>query len=96
MDASGDNVRVLLSNVRGGVHWQPRGGLLSFGSKYKDTEGVFVVDVDTLQVTRVWPHAAAHDWSPDGKQMAIIDRAKQDDIELTRPVIIDVRIDEDK
>jgi Tol biopolymer transport system component len=93
MDANGENLRILLAEVKGGVHWQPHGRSLSFGGSYKDTEGVFIVDTDPVRVTRVWPRSAAHDWSPDGKQMVIIDRTRQDNIEVTHPVIADVSLD---
>jgi hypothetical protein len=93
MGVDGENVHIILSEVRGSVKWRPQSRLLSFVGTYKDQDGIWVLNLDTLKVTQIWPYAAAYDWSPDGQQMVVIERRKQDGMELTHPVIVDVPLD---
>ena len=75
------------------VKWSPFGRWLSFRGKYQDLDGIWVLDTETSQLTRVWNDQSFYDWSPDGKHMVVIERTKRAEIDgedRTQPVIIDM------
>jgi hypothetical protein len=67
--------RVLLPGVVDGfIHdWVPRSTWVTFSGEYQRAEGIWLVDVVTHQVTRLWPYRTAFDWSPDGRQMLLLE-----------------------
>jgi WD40-like Beta Propeller Repeat len=94
MDANGSNVHIVLKGIEkeGLVQWSPLGTFLAFAGKYKNQEGVWILNIDTLQVFRVWPYSTVYDWSPDGRQMVIIQKKKEDGVEREQPVIVDLSV----
>lgn len=98
MDANDKNVRIILPDIGAGgnVKWSPQGKFLSFGGQYNGLEGLWVLDTDTLKLTRIWPQGVAYEWSPDGRQIVVIEREEKEGVEysdqLTYPVILDVPI----
>jgi len=93
MGANGKNVRIILAGIEGESKiggWLSIGRLLSFTGKYKKTDGIWMLNIETHQLTRVWASAADYHWSPDGTQMVVIQRVKEGDIERTYPVIVDL------
>ncbi len=93
MDADGGNVRIVLPGIRsaGGPDWSPDGKFLAFTGGYAGREGTWVLNIDTLQVTQVWPYPTGYDWSPDGSQMVILERNETNNSE--HPAIIDLPSD---
>lgn len=95
MNPDGSNRRIVISGVKFASHmkWAPGGSCLAFRGEYQGLLGVWVYDFKTMQLTRVWGDEVFYDWSPDGRQMALVERLKRlevDGIERTRPVIIDL------
>jgi len=75
------------------IKWSPLGRWLSFRGKYQGLDGIWVLDTQTLQLTRVWDDQSFYDWSPDGKHMVVIERTKRAEIDgedRTLPIIIDM------
>jgi hypothetical protein len=74
--------------------WSPQGNLLAFSGLYRDTDGIFVLDLATDQLCRVWSHGGAYDWSPDGRHMVVLQALPGSaDLSLQQLVIIDVPIE---
>lgn len=95
MDASGSNVRLILSGIEepGDIQWVPGNDrLLSFRGDYQDTPGIWVLDIETRQVTRIWSYRSGYSWSPDGKRMVVFELKEENGVEHRYPVIIDVPI----
>jgi len=94
MDANDQNVHIILSGLAevhaSEVKWVPQSSLLSFSGKYKNLDGIWIVDVHTLQLARIWPTRGGYDFSPDGQQMAIIPWASHGELAPLRPVVIDL------
>ena len=94
MDLDGNDIRVLLPEV-GRLYqlkWSPDGSFLAFARDPEHAEGIWILDIDTLELVRVWPENTFYDWSPDGTQMAIIAQDQEGDVTKTYPVIIDVTL----
>lgn len=77
MDTDSGELRVLLAEA-GNIYqlnWSPVDAhLLAFAGDFHKTPGIWILDVDTLEVVRVWPENTEYDWSPDGRRMVIIRR----------------------
>lgn len=74
-DRKGDNLHVLLSNIRFSFYlkWSPDGHYLAFSGVISGQSGIWIVDVSTGALYRVWERRTPFDWSPDGSQMVVID-----------------------
>lgn len=93
MNPDGSNVRILLSNAGRPyqIKWSPDGApLLAYAGDYQNKQGLWMFDVDTHDITRVWQQNTFYDWSPDGQRMVIIE---QDESGGTYPVIFDVPVE---
>jgi len=92
VDGDGKNLHSILSGIvmGGGTEWSPLGKLLSFGGQYQGIDGLWIFNTLSLQVTRIWSYPPATDWSPDGKQMVVIQTVNQNGVELDVPVIINL------
>lgn len=94
MDANGDNVRSVLSDIKrvACVKWSPLGRLLSFRGEYQGKLGVWILDTQTNNLQRIRENANCYDWSPDGTKMVIIETVSQENYVTTesRPVIINL------
>lgn len=96
MDANGSNVRLALTGITdtGILKWSPQGHVLAFVGTYKNAKGIWLLNVDTAKVTRIWASRAGFDWSPDGQQMVVLPWTfdSQGNREAIQPVIIDVPV----
>ncbi len=90
MNVDESNVHMLLSGIvnGSGVQWLPQGKFLSFMGQYRTKEGIWFLNPDTSQVTRLWPYPTAYDWSPDGIQMVIIERDEKTGV--AHPAIVNL------
>ena len=93
MEADGSNVRVVLSDIQflSEIKWSPVAeNLIAFRGKYKDMLGLWMYNLDTNQLTFLWPEdehiRIQYDWSPDGKQMVLQDCISADDYEISDEV----------
>ena len=75
MDADGSNVRLLLPQV-GTLHdltWSPDGGRLFFvGRSAWGPNGIWMLDLDTLESVQIWPESRSFALSPDGRRILIL------------------------
>ncbi len=75
MDADGGNVRLLLPQV-GTLHdltWSPDGGRLFFvGRSAWGPNGIWMLDLDTLESVQIWPDSRSFALSPDGRRIVIL------------------------
>lgn len=88
-----ENVQPILSGVRflQYLKWSPGGQWLSFRGEYEGQEGIWLLNIQSKSVTRLWPQQDFYDWSPDGKQMVILKKTKVDnDVTKTELVIVDL------
>ncbi len=61
----------------GDLQWKPGSNrFLSLVGEYGGVPGVWLIDVDTRDVIRVWDKHSDYSWSPDGQQMMVIDVKK--------------------
>jgi len=72
------------------LKWSPNSQLLAYAGDSQDSKGIWILDIDSLELVRVWPDNTFYDWSPDGTQMVVIAQDKEGDATQTYPVIIDV------
>jgi Tol biopolymer transport system component len=93
MNPDGDNVRMIASGMTGTIKWLPKGGLMSISGIVKGKDGIWLFNPQTSQVTLLWPYPTSYDWSPDGKQMVVIEHLQQNGKEVTRPIIVEVPAD---
>ncbi len=88
MNADGSDVRIILKTIdTGPLTWLPQRNSLAFYGEFAKEEGIWLVDIPTQQVARLWPYRAAYDFSPNGSQIVIVERNEAD--ETQPPVIVD-------
>ncbi len=90
MDANGRNVRTVLPEAGGPyqLKWSPIArNLLAFSGDFHGIPGIWLLNTDSLELTRMWAQNTFYDWSPDGEKMVIIAEGEADD---TYPIIINV------
>ena len=90
MDSDGQNLRFLLRGVvkANNIKWVPNHNTwLSFSGDYKGSEGIWIVNIETREVTRIWDQREAYDWSPDGTRLVIM-TDNVDGYEDAHPVIV--------
>jgi Tol biopolymer transport system component len=91
MDADGNNVRLLAGHVEyASIDWSPDGTLVSFARLVSGPEeGIFLVDVNTGQVTRVgdllsfeagW---SSIEFAPDGTRLLVVSGSSSGDTMFT-------------
>lgn len=92
MDANGNNVRILVPQAGRlyQLEWSPDGNFLAFSRDTQHIEGIWILNIDSLELVRVWPDNTFYDWSPDGTKMIIIAEDEEGNVAKTYPVIIDV------
>lgn len=66
---------ILLTGIQDGFinNWSPDGTTLNFTGNYQRTDGTWLIDVGTRQVSRIWSVRASSAWSPVGSSIALID-----------------------
>jgi hypothetical protein len=81
----GTKLRIVLPAVSDPrlLKWSPIDRIIAFSGTFEGREGVWLLEPDTVHLTRVWPEAAEFDWSPDSSKMVIIDQAKNAKGEVT-------------
>lgn len=58
----------------GNLQWKPGSNrFLSLVGEYGSTPGIWLIDIDTREVIRIWDTRAGYSWSPDGQRMMVID-----------------------
>jgi Tol biopolymer transport system component len=92
VSVDGKDVRVILSGIKdlNIIKWSPRGDRLAFRGEYKDKRGIWVLDMVSSRLTRVWSELDFYDWSPDGKQMVVLQQIEQNGLKSSHPLLIDV------
>jgi Tol biopolymer transport system component len=93
MDVRTGNARMILTGIEGNSWipgWSPHNDLIMFRGRYKNTEGIWVLNIHTQHLTRIWPITTESYWSPDGKQMIVIQRVQENGVERTYPMIVDL------
>ena len=65
----------LVEQIRFGRNsrWSPAGPYIAFSGEVQAFDGVWIVHLETGNLYRVWRESVPFDWSPDGKQMVILD-----------------------
>ena len=94
MNADGSDVRILLPEAGRPyqLKWSPDSQFLAYAGDSQDSKGLWILDIDSLELVRVWPENTFYDWSPDGTQMVVIAQEKEGDVTKTYPVIIDLTL----
>jgi dipeptidyl aminopeptidase/acylaminoacyl peptidase len=77
MDSDGSNVRILLP-LAGNVYdlkWSPTNSnfLLFGGTAFDDSDGIWLLDIATMSVRRIWAENTRFDWSPDGSKIVLLE-----------------------
>ncbi len=67
----GNNVRTLISSIEdpAGVSWSPTKNIIAFSGKFKNQDGLWLIDPVSLEVTRIWNKRVGFSWSPDGSKI---------------------------
>jgi hypothetical protein len=93
-DASGGEPRLVLDGIVSASvgDWSPQSTLISFTGTYRKSDGVWLFNPITGQISRIWPYAANHAWSPNGHQMILLQRKDENGELRDRPVVVDVQM----
>lgn len=81
MDADGSNARLVLpqAGVLGVLTWSPDGEQLYFaGQSAWGKDGIWSLNLDRVEGTRIWPYSRKFALSPDGRHIVILIRQKMD------------------
>ena len=92
MNADGSNMRLILSGIEEvwDLQWLPGSySLLSFSGHYQDIPGVWLLDIETNQVIRLWPYRTGFSWSPEGNRLIVFDSVEENGVKHYSPVIIE-------
>lgn len=90
---SGDNPQKVLAGIQYGTQltWFPEGQWLAFSGVFREQRGIFVFNLETREIIRIWSKTNIFDLSPDGKQLVILDQEiGLENIDVTQPIIIDI------
>jgi Tol biopolymer transport system component len=94
MEPDSKDIRILIPDLGRPylLKWSPMDtNLLSFaGHIYDEIPGIWILDTETLQLTRIWNRNADYDWSPDGRSVVIIAEEGESEDRRTLPVIVDL------
>ncbi len=94
MDADGSQVRELLTGVSypGTLSWSPDGRWIAFSATYVNKRGIWLFEVDTETVRLISERYGPFDWSPNSKQLIVLEREESDDplSYLTFPTILTI------
>lgn len=88
---SPDDVPVrLVKGVRYGLYlkWSPDGSRLAFRGEVAGQSGIWVYELGSRKLYRVWDQRAFFDWSPDGDRMIVVPPPGNSE---TVPLLIDVK-----
>lgn len=94
MDAEGNNIRIIFSGVHSPtrLRWLPDGQHLTFTGIIKGNEGIWLLNIEDSQLIQIWDEQTVYDFSPDGKQVIILDEEKLEGSDTqTHLVIVDLR-----
>lgn len=94
MDADGSQIREILTGISypGTLRWSPNGKWIAFSATYENKRGIWLLEVDTETVKLVSERYGPFDWSPNSKQLIVLEREESDDplSYLSFPVIISI------
>ena len=94
MDADGSQVREILTGISypGTLSWSPDGKWIAFSATYENKRGIWLLEVDTETVRLISERAGPFDWSPNSKQLIVLEREESDDplSYLTFPTILTI------
>lgn len=68
-------LKKILSSILdpGSVKWSPEGEDIAFSGTINRTQGIWLINTVTTELTRVWSKRGDFDWAPDGKNIVILD-----------------------
>jgi len=84
------NAHLIVPGFRssGNLQWKPGSNrFLSLVGEYGSVPGIWLVDVDTGEVTRLWDTHTGYSWSSDGQQLMVID-IKEDESEIQSSLLV--------
>ncbi|HRQ42166.1 MAG TPA: hypothetical protein PLD25_29960 [Chloroflexota bacterium] len=94
MDADGSNVRELLTGLSSPIlKWAPDGKRIAFSAEFSGKEGIWILDMETKGISRVWRKGDLFDWSPDSKRIIVLDSEIYEQNALTfvaHPTILNI------
>lgn len=84
----GTQLHKVLSSVQSGlpVKWSPTENVIAFSGIYQNTPGLWLLDPNSLEVTRIWSIMGDYDffdWSPDGSKLIILNSQIDEQREIT-------------
>jgi hypothetical protein len=91
MNAEGGNVRLIFEGITDprGIEWVPSSNrYLSLVGDYNDVSGIWLLDTETKQLSRIWDEWSAYSWSPDGTQLIIMEKIEENGRKSSYPVVI--------
>lgn len=99
MDEDGGNVRVLFPQIGNpyNMRWSPDGEWLFFSGSRRPVGadgGIWMLNVETLEIYRIWRENEFFDLSPDGKKIVIIEEEKNEDDTIIRNFAVIYEISE--
>jgi Tol biopolymer transport system component len=76
--------QAVLQGVRGmrQLNVSPNGQALAFRGTYRGHSGLWIYNLNSRELVRVWPGFGPFDWSPDGKELIVL--VREPDAELFR------------
>jgi len=75
MDAGGSNRELLDRSPQGFAYaptWSPDGTEIAFMRSIGEVNGIFVIELESLQERQISPDGVAPEWSPDGSRIAFV------------------------
>jgi Tol biopolymer transport system component len=94
LDMDSGQVQRLLPGIQylRSLKWSPQDTWLAFSGILEGKPGIWILNKNTEQLIHVWDDNELYfDWSPDGKQMVIIDQEWSLNEAEYQPIIIDVK-----
>jgi Tol biopolymer transport system component len=81
MDENGNNVRKILPLVEnaGDPIWSPTENLLAFDGTIQGADGIWLLDLDSNKLIRIFESRDIFAWSPDGKKLIAIETKLPDE-----------------
>ncbi len=85
----GNNVTKVLSSVEDAllINWSPSKNILAFSATVDGNSGVFLLNPETLELSRIWPKLSDFDWSPDGTRILLVTTENEKDGKISHQEI---------
>jgi dipeptidyl aminopeptidase/acylaminoacyl peptidase len=80
----------LVKSIRFGRNsrWSPTGPYIAFAGEVQAFNGIWIVHLETGNLYRIWRKSVPFDWSPDGKQIVVLDGASANSDEDIKPSLV--------